>query len=86
MIVFAAIRILFQGTFSVYEKGSEIVKFVREHLKPEINWIPFSLKTCDGIILSDETQETSEKTLKELRLVPGNDSYDIYHLFPTTMS
>ena len=86
MIMFVAIPILFQGTFSVYEKGSEIVKFVRDHLKPEINWIPFSLKTCDGIILSDENQETSEKTLKDLRLVPGNDTYYIYHLFSNTMS
>ncbi|GBP89827.1 UBX domain-containing protein 6 [Eumeta japonica] len=69
---FAIIRIRFpdgillQGTFSVYERYSEIHEFVQEHLEHDL---PFVLNTPTGHKLILE--EDANKTLLDLRLVPA---------------
>ncbi|XP_072946323.1 UBX domain-containing protein 6 [Epargyreus clarus] len=70
---FAIIRIRFpdgillQGTFSVYERYSEIHEFVQENL--EHSGLPFILNTPTGhkMILDED----ANKTLIDLRLVPA---------------
>ncbi|CAH2058220.1 unnamed protein product, partial [Iphiclides podalirius] len=70
---FAIIRIRFpdgillQGTFSVYERYSEIHEFVQENL--EHSGLPFILNTPTGHKLVHE--EDGNKTLIDLRLVPA---------------
>ncbi|CAG9568633.1 unnamed protein product [Danaus chrysippus] len=58
--------ILLQGTFSVYERYSEIHEFVQENL--EHNGLPFILNTPTGHKIIYE--EDANKTLIDLRLVP----------------
>ncbi|XP_049817457.1 UBX domain-containing protein 6-like isoform X2 [Aethina tumida] len=68
---FALIRIRFpdglylQGTFSVYEKFSEVLEFVRENLDMDA---PFELSTATGQKFGNEEAESS---LVDLRLVPA---------------
>ncbi|KAJ0171838.1 hypothetical protein K1T71_012601 [Dendrolimus kikuchii] len=59
--------ILLQGTFSVYERYSDIHDFVQENL--EHSGLPFVLNTPTGHKLVLE--EDAEKTLIDLRLVPA---------------
>ncbi|KAL0860532.1 hypothetical protein ABMA27_009904 [Loxostege sticticalis] len=59
--------ILLQGTFSVYERYTEIHEFVQENL--EHNGLPFILNTPTGHKLILE--EDANKTLIDLRLVPA---------------
>jgi hypothetical protein len=62
----AYVLLLFQGTFSVYEKLEAVNKFLRENLLNEE--LPFILTTPIGHQLSDED---ADKTLTDLRLVPA---------------
>lgn len=68
---FALIRVRFpdglylQGTFSVYEKFSEVVAFVQSNLEHDL---PFILLSPTGQKMEDSD---SESTLFELRLVPA---------------
>ncbi|CAH1169858.1 unnamed protein product [Phaedon cochleariae] len=69
---FCLIRIRFpdglylQGTFSVYEKFSEILDFVKENLEHE--GLPFILSVPTGHKLEESDKES---TLADLRLVPA---------------
>lgn len=57
---------LFQGTFSVYEKFSEVIDFVKENL--EHDGLPFILNTPTGQKFEESDKESS---LLDLRLVPA---------------
>ncbi|CAL4169354.1 unnamed protein product, partial [Meganyctiphanes norvegica] len=67
---FSLIRIRFpdglilQGTFGVYEKFSEVMKFVRENLTND--WRPFLVKVSGGNKITEE-----EQSLVDLHLVPA---------------
>ncbi|XP_028133703.1 UBX domain-containing protein 6 [Diabrotica virgifera virgifera] len=69
---FCLIRIRFpdglflQGTFSVYEKFSEVVEFVKENLEHE--GLPFVLSLSTGHRLEESDKDN---TLMDLRLVPA---------------
>lgn len=65
-MIFSCTTILFQGTFSVYEKLEAVNKFLKENLLNED--LPFILTTPIGHQLSDED---ADKTLADLRLVPA---------------
>lgn len=76
---FSLIRVRFpdglilQGTFGVYEKFAEVMKFVRENLSND--WRPFFLKLSGGSNITEE-----EKNLVELHLAPAvvlNFSWDL---------
>lgn len=56
---------IFQGTFSVYEKFSEIIEFVQENLEHDC---PFILSSPTGHKYEDAD---SDSTLMQLRLVPA---------------
>nr|XP_049706286.1 UBX domain-containing protein 6 [Helicoverpa armigera]XP_049706287.1 UBX domain-containing protein 6 [Helicoverpa armigera] len=58
--------ILLQGTFSVYERYTEIHEFVRENLEHDL---PFVLNTPTGHKLIPD--EDANKTLIDLRIVPA---------------
>lgn len=60
--------IIFQGTFSVYERYTEIHDFVQENL--EHSGLPFILNTPTGQKLNIE--DDGNKTLIDLRLVPAS--------------
>lgn len=75
---FSLIRVRFpdglilQGTFGVYEKFSEVVKFIRENLTND--WRPFFVKLSGGNMITEE-----DRHLVELHLVPAvvlNFSWD----------
>ena len=55
----------------MYEKGTDLLDFVREQLSDGFNWLPFCLKTVDNIILTDECEEKSQSLL-DLRMVPAS--------------
>lgn len=69
---FALIRVRFpdgiylQGTFSVYEKVSDVIDFVQENL--EHSGLPFVLTTPTGHKLEEDDRDS---TLMDLRLVPA---------------
>lgn len=57
---------VFKGTFSVYEKFSEVIDFIQENL--ENPGLPFILMSPTGHKFEEEDKET---TLMDLRLVPA---------------
>ena len=63
---------ILQGTFTVYEKASEIVEFMKSYLTETLREfdIPFELKTNDRKVTL-LSSESCDKTLKELGLYPG---------------
>ncbi|KAJ8963064.1 hypothetical protein NQ318_018528 [Aromia moschata] len=69
---FCLIRVRFpdglylQGTFSVYEKFSEVLDFVRENLEHE--GLPFVLTSPTGHRFEENDKDS---TLADLRLVPA---------------
>ena len=69
----------FQGTFTIHEKGSDLVEFVRENLREELKWIPFKLKSAGGLesaggglVISGEDSFNLSKTLSAMKLVPAS--------------
>lgn len=56
----------FQGTFSVYERFSEVYDFVKENL--EHDGLPFVLNTPTGHKFEENDKDSS---LADLRLVPA---------------
>lgn len=58
--------LLFQGTFSIYEKFGDVIDFIQENL--ENSGLPFVLSTPTGHKFEDADKESN---LMTLRLVPA---------------